>query len=111
DMAGKYKCVANNEHGQASTVTKVVIEEKPYAKFDSQQLVVKVKQGSVHQIHCEVYGYPYPEIFWYKGGVSISRRENASVENTSNLSVLSIENVAIADSGIYTLHLVNSAGE
>lgn len=111
DLDGKYKCIARNTFGQASTSTKVVIEEKPYANFDSQQTVVKVKQGTTHQIFCQVYGYPYPEIAWFKGGVSISRRENASVENTSNLSVLSIENVAIEDAGIYTLRLVNSAGE
>ena len=117
DLAGKYEVAASNEHGEVRTSTTLVVEEKPYARFDAAQTVTKVKQASKHEIFCELFGYPQPEVAWYKGGVSVDRFEGGSirVENNlsegKNLTILRIEAVTIEHSGIYTLVLTNSAGE
>lgn len=111
NFVGKYKCIATNQYGSVTTRTELSIEEKPYARFDSSLVITKAKQDATHQIYCEIYGYPYPKIYWYKGGKQLVERENISIENGENISILSINNFTIEDAGIYTLHLMNSAGE
>lgn len=67
EWSGEYKCVATNKHGQATTMTELLVQEKPYAKFNNECLLSKVKQGVEHSIDCEVFGFPEPEIKWLKG--------------------------------------------
>ena len=111
DWADNYECIASNEYGQAKTSCELLIEEKPYAQFDQRLTVVKVKQGCSHSIYCEIFGYPYPEVYWHKDGKPAEQNMEISIDNSSNKTVLTIESVSIENSGIYTLQLVNSASE
>lgn len=111
DWEDKYECTAENQYGETATSSKLVIEEKPHAQFDNRLILAKVKQGNIHSIYCEVFGYPFPEIYWYKGAVLADRKDNVSIENSKNATNLTIDEVSIEDSGIYTLHLINSGGE
>lgn len=111
DLADRYECVASNDFGSAATATKVVLEEKPSAKFDGRLKNIKIKQGTQLSIYCQVFGYPFPEICWYKGGSPVARKDHIKVVNESDTTLLKIDKVSIEDSGIYSLKLVNSAGE
>lgn len=111
EWSGEFKCVATNKIGKATTSTKLSVEEKPYAKFNNDALLSKIKQGSDHSIECKIFGYPKPEINWFKGGIKLRPSNNITMDNTDESTVLKIKNFHLEDSGIYTLHLINSAGE
>ncbi|KAH7637606.1 hypothetical protein HUG17_8710 [Dermatophagoides farinae] len=112
EWAGHYKCVARNDEGDAITKTKLSVEEKPYARFNNDAIVAKVKQGNEHLIECEIYGYPEPEINWYKGLIKLRRTSNIFVDDQEKgMTKLVVKNFSFEDAGIYTLHLINAAGE
>ncbi|XP_075679359.1 titin-like isoform X2 [Dermatophagoides pteronyssinus] len=112
EWSGNYKCIARNNLGEAITRTKLLVEEKPYARFNNDAILAKIKQGNEHLIECEIYGFPEPEINWYKGALKLRNTMNILIDNNEKgTTKLLIKNFSFEDAGIYTLHLINSAGE
>ena len=55
--------------------------------------------------------YPVPTISWHINGIEIKPSPKYTVRMEHNKSVLLINNVQVADSGVYTCRAVSEVGE
>jgi hypothetical protein len=74
---------------------------------------VAVNIGENARIQCQYSGLPMPTITWYKDGKAIPNDDQRIVitQETPVLSVLTINNTAMDDKGVYSVKLTNLAGD
>lgn len=74
---------------------------------------VAVNIGENARISCQYSGQPIPTITWFKDGKAIRTDDQRIVitQETSILSILTINNTSIDDKGVYSVKLINIAGD
>ncbi|XP_071419036.1 myosin light chain kinase, smooth muscle isoform X4 [Pithys albifrons albifrons] len=79
-------------------------------KFATKPNRVVVREGQTGRFSCKITGRPQPQVTWFKGDTQLQHNERFSVYERTGIQFLEIQNVQLADSGIYTCTVVNSAG-
>ncbi|XP_038208121.1 obscurin isoform X4 [Zerene cesonia] len=110
--AGKYKVVAMNLSGEATTEAMVSLAQLAPGfvhKLDRQR---EVDEGEPLELKAKVDGSPIPTATWYKDGVKLPANEHVKQTALPDGTVkLSIERVTPADCGAYKLVITNPNGE
>ncbi|CAF3618249.1 unnamed protein product [Rotaria sordida] len=107
---GEYTIMAENAVGKVQAQAKVRVCTKP--KVD-KLADVSVNIGENARIQCQYSGNPTPTITWYKDGNPIPNNDQRFkiTQETTTLSVLTINNTNMDDKGVYSVKLTNIAGE
>ncbi|XP_022091183.1 twitchin-like isoform X3 [Acanthaster planci] len=125
--AGKYKIVAQNEHGDAKSTIDLNFEggaeepPKPPVKgtppsFVGNPAMRQSDDGSSVYFDCQLTGDPKPEIIWTLGNKRIPTggKYNIKLEPKGMkqyMLVLSMDNISPKDGGTYLVFARNDAGE
>ncbi|CAF4747141.1 unnamed protein product, partial [Rotaria sp. Silwood1] len=107
---GQYTVVAENSVDKVQANATVTVCTKP--KVD-KLADVAINIGENARIQCQYSGQPIPTLTWYKDGKVIPTDDQRFIitQETSTLSVLTINNTTIDDKGVYSVKLQNIAGE
>uniref|UniRef100_A0A8C0ZAI1 Myosin light chain kinase, smooth muscle n=1 Tax=Cyanistes caeruleus TaxID=156563 RepID=A0A8C0ZAI1_CYACU len=139
--AGKYTCEAANDGGIRQVTVELTVEgnslmkyslpssaktsglavpsveqrpsiwgESP-PKFATKPNRVVVREGQTGKFSCKITGRPQPQVTWFKGDIQLQQNERFNMYERTGIQFLEIQNVQLADSGIYTCTVVNSAGK
>lgn len=113
DDEGEYKCVATNEHGTASCLAELLVNEAiVMPEFKEKMKHIEVIEGDTARFDVQVLGNPKPVTEWSKGGKVITdggRFKTVQSEDGHSHSLL-IENVSMDDFGSYKCVASNEAG-
>jgi hemicentin len=107
---GQYTVIAENTVDKVQADAKVTVCNKPKVdKFAD----VAVNIGENARISCQYSGQPIPTITWFKDGKAIRTDDQRIVitQETPILSILTINNTSIDDKGVYSVKLINIAGD
>ncbi|XP_015490360.1 myosin light chain kinase, smooth muscle isoform X3 [Parus major] len=80
-------------------------------KFATKPNRVVVREGQTGKFSCKITGRPQPQVTWFKGDIQLQQNERFNMYERTGIQFLEIQNVQLADSGIYTCTVVNSAGK
>uniref|UniRef100_A0A8C3PNJ2 Myosin light chain kinase, smooth muscle n=1 Tax=Calidris pygmaea TaxID=425635 RepID=A0A8C3PNJ2_9CHAR len=80
-------------------------------KFATKPNRVVVREGQTGKFSCKITGRPQPQVTWFKGDVQLQQNERFNMFEKTGIQFLEIQNAQLADSGIYTCTVVNSAGK
>ena len=69
---------------------------------------VTYQAGNNVSIKCQVKGFPFPSLMWYKDGLQLELSERI---NANNDGVLVIRNAQLLDAGEYECDVWNIAGQ
>ena len=98
--AGSYTVVVNNATATAtSTAATLAVNTAP--AITTQPASVTTKEGENVSLSVVASGSPAPTYQWQKNGVNISG---------ANAATLNITGIKLADTGVYTVRIVNSIG-
>ncbi|XP_073505835.1 sialoadhesin isoform X2 [Phyllobates terribilis] len=116
NVAGYYYCKVENEKGSDSSPT-VIINVKYPPRIPSLSSFLETQRGNLAIIHCTVDSNPFSELMMYKDG---NLRGNSSshgtpservqVVSTRNSLSLKIQDVTLADEGLYSCIAKNPIG-
>lgn len=114
DDEGKYKCVARNELGSASTTAELLVNEagtKP--EFIEKLRNISALPGDEARFDVRVIGSPPPEVDWLKGKEKIEDEGRFVLidDIEGDLFSLVIEDAKPSDSGEYECIAFNELGE
>ncbi|CAF4411465.1 unnamed protein product, partial [Rotaria socialis] len=107
---GLYSVVAENSVDKAQADATVNVCSKP--KID-KLADVALNIGENLRVTCQYSGRPAPTITWYKDGQVIPADDQRIriTQESATLSVLTINNANLNDTGVYSVKLQNIAGE
>uniref|UniRef100_A0A8B9TCB9 Myosin light chain kinase, smooth muscle n=1 Tax=Anas platyrhynchos TaxID=8839 RepID=A0A8B9TCB9_ANAPL len=125
---GKYTCEAANDGGVRQVTVELTVEGKriPLFGFDTHRPSiwgesppkfatkpnrVVVREGQTGKFSCKITGRPQPQVTWYKGDIQLQQSERFNMFEKTGIQFLEIQNARLADAGIYTCTVVNSAGK
>uniref|UniRef100_A0A8C0B0W7 Myosin light chain kinase, smooth muscle n=1 Tax=Buteo japonicus TaxID=224669 RepID=A0A8C0B0W7_9AVES len=130
---GKYTCEAANDGGVRQVTVELTVEGnslKKYSlltvpsvehrpsiwgesppKFATKPNRVVVREGQTGKFSCKITGRPQPQVTWFKGDIQLQQNERFNMFEKTGIQFLEIQNAQLADSGIYTCTVVNSAGK
>uniref|UniRef100_A0A8B9IAA2 Myosin light chain kinase, smooth muscle n=3 Tax=Anserinae TaxID=2068722 RepID=A0A8B9IAA2_9AVES len=80
-------------------------------KFATKPNRVVVREGQTGKFSCKITGRPQPQVTWYKGDIQLQQNERFNMFEKTGIQFLEIQNARLADAGIYTCTVVNSAGK
>uniref|UniRef100_A0A663N6M2 Myosin light chain kinase, smooth muscle n=1 Tax=Athene cunicularia TaxID=194338 RepID=A0A663N6M2_ATHCN len=80
-------------------------------KFATKPNRVVVREGQTGKFSCKITGRPQPQVTWFKGDIQLQPNERFNMFEKTGIQFLEIQNAQLADSGIYTCTVVNSAGK
>uniref|UniRef100_A0A803XWE3 Myosin light chain kinase, smooth muscle n=1 Tax=Meleagris gallopavo TaxID=9103 RepID=A0A803XWE3_MELGA len=80
-------------------------------KFATKPNRVVVREGQTGKFSCKITGRPQPQVTWSKGDIHLQQNERFNMFEKTGIHYLEIQNVQLADAGIYTCMVVNSAGK
>ncbi|NWX30729.1 MYLK protein, partial [Notiomystis cincta] len=80
-------------------------------KFATKPNRVVVREGQTGKFSCKITGRPQPQVTWFKGDIQLQQNEHFNMYERTGIQFLEIQNVQLADSGVYTCTVVNSAGK
>ncbi|XP_050680436.1 obscurin isoform X3 [Leptidea sinapis] len=110
--AGKYKALAANVIGEATTEAVISLAQLPPGfahKLDRQK---EVDEGEPLELKAKLDGSPIPTAQWYKDGVKLPSDEHVQQRSLPDGTVrLLIERTTPADCGAYKLVISNPNGE
>ncbi|XP_030830076.1 striated muscle preferentially expressed protein kinase isoform X2 [Strongylocentrotus purpuratus] len=106
---GEYRCIATNEHGEASCRLYLDVAEPPH--FVETYKDTEGTIGQSIRLECSIDGIPEPEVIWSKDGKVIEdfERYQFFYEGEEGFA-LEINNFDKEDCGVYTLEASNIAG-
>ena len=111
DYAGKFKCVAVNNAGEASCSAALFIEgEGRPPKFLKQLTENEACEGDMVRFDVTVQGKPKPEIKWYKNNFLLRESKRFVMKSEGESSSLIIKCVDEDDCGIFKCAATNSYG-
>ncbi|KRY53788.1 Muscle M-line assembly protein unc-89 [Trichinella britovi] len=124
--SGCYRCLAENEHGSARTISDVRVDrlsKKPAVDWEEEikhgrapgfirPLTVKrVMEGDTITLECLPFGNPFPEIRWLKDGVEVSPNERIDIQQGEDgWQRLIIKDVCLNDDSFYRCVASNEYG-
>jgi hypothetical protein len=106
--AGTYVCVATNEGGEARAAATVTVFYAPMFLSLEVDPGEEVINGSMVTLTCDMDGFPVPSITWLHNGMEVVGSERVSL--SVNGRVLTIAEVILSDSGVYTCNTSNNYG-
>ncbi|XP_022117643.2 obscurin isoform X5 [Pieris rapae] len=110
--AGKYKAVARNLSGEASTEAEISLAQLSPGfvhKLDRQK---EVDEGEPLELKAKVDGSPIPTAQWFKDGVKLPADDHVKQVSLPDGTIkLSIDHVTPSDCGAYKLIISNPNGE
>ncbi|KAM6421540.1 myosin light chain kinase, smooth muscle isoform 2-T2 [Rhynochetos jubatus] len=80
-------------------------------KFATKPNRVVVREGQTGKFSCKITGRPQPQVTWFKGDIQLQQNERFNMFEKTGIQFLEIQNAQLADAGIYTCTVVNSAGK
>ncbi|XP_032045660.1 myosin light chain kinase, smooth muscle isoform X2 [Aythya fuligula] len=80
-------------------------------KFATKPNRVVVREGQTGKFSCKITGRPQPQVTWYKGDIQLQQSERFNMFEKTGIQFLEIQNARLADAGIYTCTVANSAGK
>ncbi|KAL8183168.1 UNVERIFIED_CONTAM: hypothetical protein K2H54_021176 [Gekko kuhli] len=80
-------------------------------KFATKPNRVIVREGQTGKFSCKITGRPQPQVTWSKGDVQMQQNDHFNMFEKGGIQFLEIQNVQLADAGIYTCTVMNSAGK
>ncbi|XP_065571252.1 titin-like isoform X3 [Artemia franciscana] len=110
---GKYKVIAINSAGEASSECKLTVQEelKP-PKFEKKINNISAKINSNVRFDAVVTGTPEPDVTWLRNDMPLYRTEDVLIFNYPNgYHVLELPCIKEEHQGEYTLKATNKAGE
>ncbi|XP_073439014.1 hemicentin-1 [Dendrobates tinctorius] len=105
---GHYKCVASNPAGSRTKEMKLTVLVPPSIKDGNTTLELSFIAKSEINLECDARGIPHPTITWYKDGEIIL--PSTRVIFIENGKYLQISEAKTTDSGKFTCHVANDAG-
>ncbi|NXT06018.1 MYLK protein, partial [Prunella fulvescens] len=79
-------------------------------KFATKPNRVVVREGQTGKFSCKITGRPQPQVTWFKGDTQLQQNERFNMYERTGIQFLEVQNAQLADSGVYTCTVVNSAG-
>ena len=114
EHAGKYKCVAFNEVGEASCNGNLLVEElliAPEFAAEAESAPVIGGEGEAVELAVELKkGHPEPQIEWLKDGTPVEIDEHVAFAVEQDLHSLTIAKATPEDSGLYRFRASSKAG-
>ncbi|XP_074857098.1 myosin light chain kinase, smooth muscle isoform X2 [Carettochelys insculpta] len=80
-------------------------------KFATKPSRVIVREGQTGKFSCKITGRPQPQITWFKGDIQLQPKDHFNMFEKAGIQFLEIQNVRLADAGMYTCTVMNSAGK
>ncbi|XP_033111498.1 myopalladin-like, partial [Anneissia japonica] len=109
--AGKFKVVAENAIGKASSTANLLVEElKEAPEFKKRLDNYEVNEGDRVEMETIIRGYPRPMVRWYHNGEEIKSSIDINITQTGNTNKLTIPEVFEEDAGEYICKAENAAG-
>ncbi|KAJ3598525.1 hypothetical protein NHX12_002036 [Muraenolepis orangiensis] len=104
---GDYICTATNKIGESNATIELDVYEAPEVFVSAEEEAVFL--GQQVSLSCNVSGHPHPQRYW------INKHSGKRVDSTSGRvrvqdGVLTIEEVAPSDGGLYSCMAVSAAG-
>lgn len=110
--AGVYSCRVSNANGQANKTWEVGLPYPVIApRLVGQPTAQSVSEGNTVYMSCAIYGYPFPEIVWFKDGQLVGDTNSTLTINDNIVnyngalvvqSTLKMCLVGVEDSGMYS---------
>ncbi|VDK53323.1 unnamed protein product [Anisakis simplex] len=106
---GDYTCSARNDAGSAEASIHVDVLVPPVISRDNVEMSPRLPTGQTLTLLCDASGKPFPELDWYINGTVVQ-------ESSGNLIMgedgryLQINNISLADRGVYRCVARNVAG-
>ncbi|XP_061465054.1 myosin light chain kinase, smooth muscle isoform X1 [Rhineura floridana] len=80
-------------------------------KFATKPNRVIVREGQTGKFSCKITGRPQPQVTWFKGETQVQKNDRFNMFEKAGIQFLEIQNAQLADAGIYTCTVMNSAGK
>nr|XP_056717065.1 myosin light chain kinase, smooth muscle isoform X2 [Euleptes europaea] len=80
-------------------------------KFATKPNRVIVREGQTGKFSCKITGRPPPQVTWSKGDCQMQKNDHFNMYEKGGIQFLEMQNVQLADAGIYTCTLMNSSGK
>ncbi|XP_070806279.1 myosin light chain kinase, smooth muscle [Pituophis catenifer annectens] len=106
---------SSKSSGGQSTV--LPIEQRPSIwgecppKFATKPNRVIVREGQNGKFSCKITGRPQPRVIWFKDEIQVQKNDRFNMFEKAGIQFLEIQNIQLADAGIYTCTLMNNAGK
>ncbi|KAM7409728.1 hypothetical protein PAMA_001291 [Pampus argenteus] len=107
--SGRYTCIVSNSAGEKRKNFDLDILVPPSIVGEGTVVDTKVKEKHNITLTCEASGNPVPEIKWLKDGQQLVTDRRHQV--LSHGRFLQISGAQVADTGRYSCHASNSAGD
>ncbi|KAM5145704.1 vascular endothelial growth factor receptor kdr-like [Mantella aurantiaca] len=107
-QAGVYTC-RDPYYSHVTRNISVTIHEKPFLSIrPPKKHVYEEEKGLAElKLSVKVKAFPLPQIYWLKDGILIEKNSTCYKTNSEKHSLL-IKNLKENDSGVYTIHVVNT---
>lgn len=111
DYAGKFKCVAVNNAGEASCSAALVMEDEGKApKFARYMTEKEACEGEMVEFVVSIQGKPAPEVKWYKNNFLLRESKRFVMKTEGDDYRLVIKHVDEDDCGIFKCAATNTYG-
>ncbi|XP_037811627.1 basement membrane-specific heparan sulfate proteoglycan core protein-like isoform X4 [Lucilia sericata] len=107
--AGDYKCVAENEVGNATAVANIRVIEAPVIQLEPSQEVLTVTEGDEVKVTCTATGHPNPSVRWVEDS-SVATFNYAPEAEHYNQAFLEFYRVSMQNGKAYKCVATNEAG-
>ncbi|KAI8120669.1 Basement membrane-specific heparan sulfate proteoglycan core protein [Lucilia cuprina] len=107
--AGDYKCVAENEVGNATAVATIRVIEAPVIQLEPSQEVLTVTEGDEVKVTCTATGHPNPSVRWVEDS-SVATFNYAPESEHYNQAFLEFYRVSMQNGKAYKCVATNEAG-
>ncbi|XP_045504536.1 hemicentin-1-like [Colias croceus] len=117
-QAGTYVCIAVNEGGMDERQLKINVLEPPtifktlFRNDNTTDSPIKLEVMSDQSffMHCHAYGYPMPDIYWFKDGLPLRLFDDSMVSKEYG-EIIAVNRASEEHSGNYTCVARNGVGE
>lgn len=111
----KRKTVTETMEQGHKGVTSERVVEGPVQPAKAPQFTRKIQpcratEGESAKFECEFTGEPAPEVTWYRENFTIKNSKDFQITTTATKSVLSIREVYLEDSGVFSVKAENRGG-
>ncbi|XP_038218692.1 hemicentin-1-like [Zerene cesonia] len=115
--AGTYICIAVNEGGMDEKLLKINVLEPPTIfktlfrndNSTDHEINLEVMSDQSFFMHCHAYGYPMPDIYWFKDGLLLRLFDDSMVSKEYG-EILAVNRASEEHSGNYTCVARNAVG-
>lgn len=107
--AGDYKCVGENEVGNATAVATIRVIEAPVIQLEPSQEILTVTEGDEVKVTCTASGFPSPSVRWVEDS-SVATFNYDRASEHFNQAFLEFYRVSLQNGKAYKCVATNEAG-